>query len=98
MHASAVFLVLALAGCGSSAPGTPSGLGAAVFAQNCGACHSLVGNESEHKQGGDLAGYRIDSSTMAQFAGEMPVRRRLTAAELAAVVGYVESAERRARR
>lgn len=88
--------VVALAGCGSSAPGTPARQSDAVFAQDCGACHSLVGNESEHKQGGDLLGYQMSREALLEFAREMPVRHALTEAQLAAVVAYIEAAERRA--
>jgi hypothetical protein len=60
-----------------------------VFAAECSSCHSLIGNESLHRQGGDLLGYHIGRAEMTQFVREMPVRRPLTAAELRAVVDYV---------
>lgn len=83
------------AGCASSSsPRPPSG--AVVFAQSCHVCHSLVGNESEEKQGGDLLGYRMSRQSMTQFSREMPVRRPLTPADLRAVVDYVLRVERRA--
>ena len=66
-----------------------------VFAQSCQVCHSLVGNEDEQKQGGDLLGYRMSRQSLTQFSREMPVRRALTSADLRAVVDYVLSAERR---
>ncbi len=89
--------VVALAGCGTST-GVPAGHGAVVFAQDCAACHSLVGNESEHKQGGALLGYRMSPPALLEFAREMPVRHPLTNAQLAAVVAYIGAAERRDRR
>jgi mono/diheme cytochrome c family protein len=82
----------ALAGCGSSSrPKT----GAALFSEECSACHSLVGRQSPRLQGGDLLGYRFSREAMLEFAREMPVRRALDAAELRAVVNYVIDAERR---
>ncbi|MGO9751220.1 MAG: c-type cytochrome [Solirubrobacteraceae bacterium] len=86
---------LGVAGCASSSSErAPSG--AVVFAQTCQVCHSLVGSESQRKQGGDLLGYRMSRRDLTQFSREMPVRRPLTAAELRAVVDYVLRAERRA--
>jgi hypothetical protein len=67
-----------------------------VFIERCQVCHSLVGNESEHKQGGDLLGYVMSRKALTQFSREMPLRRPLTVAELRAVVEYVLRAERRA--
>jgi mono/diheme cytochrome c family protein len=87
---------LLLTECGSSPSGATSG--SKVFAQACAACHSLIGNESRHRQGGDLLGYRISRPAMTEFVREMPVRHQLTAAQLAAVVGFVERAELHARR
>ena len=84
-----------LAGCASSSPPRPRS-GAVVFAQYCQVCHSLVGNEDEHKQGGDLLGYRMSLQSLTQFSREMPVRRAQTPAGLRAVVDYVLRAERRA--
>jgi cytochrome c2 len=75
-------------------PAAPSGAG--VFAEACQGCHSLVGNESERKLGGDLLGYRMSRHALTQFSWEMPVRQSLTASELRAVVDYVLRAERRA--
>jgi len=86
-------LTVALAGCGSSGE-APVRSGAQVFASQCSVCHSLAGNESEHKLGGDLRGYRFSRATLQSFTREMPVRHRLSAAELRAVVDYVLRAER----
>ena len=85
-----------LTGCGGA--GSQHVSGSKVFATACSGCHSLVGNESRHRQGGDLLGYRISRAAMTDFVREMPVRHRLTAAELAAVVNFVERAERGGRR
>jgi mono/diheme cytochrome c family protein len=87
--------VVSFAGCASSSPQRPPS-GAVVFAQDCQVCHSLIGNEDEHKQGGDLLGYRMSRQSLTQFSREMPVRRALTADELRAVVDYVLRVERAA--
>jgi hypothetical protein len=68
-----------------------------VFAGNCRACHSLVGNESRHRQGGDLAGYRLTRQELVQFTREMPTPRPLTSAQLDVVVDYVLEFQRRGR-
>ncbi len=75
-----------LAGCGGAKQAQP---GAALFAHNCSLCHSLIGNESLRRQGGDLLGYRLSRPTLLQFAREMPVRRPLTEAQLARIVDYI---------
>ena len=62
--------------------------GAVVFAQTCHSCHSLTGNESPHKQGGDLLGYRMSREQLVGFTRVMPTRP-LTSAELSAVVDYI---------
>lgn len=95
-RAIAVSLVAACAvagGCGRSARPTAEN-GAAVFAKDCGSCHSLVGNESRHKQGGDLVGYAFSRPVLLQFTREMPTRLPLGPAQLRAVVDYVLRAER----
>jgi mono/diheme cytochrome c family protein len=66
-----------------------------VFSEKCAACHSLIGNESGHRVGGDLLGYRIPRQQLLEFTREMPVRKPLTRAELSAVVDYVFSLEQR---
>jgi mono/diheme cytochrome c family protein len=86
----AAFLVLT--GC-AGAPRRATPNGAAVFADNCSSCHSLIGSESEHKTGGDLVGYSFSRSVLFQYASEMPTPHRLTRAELQAVVDYVRRAE-----
>lgn len=94
---AAVLAALAVGGCGSSASGERAVSGSVVFARSCAVCHSLVGNESLHTQGGDLLGYRMTREEMTSFTREMPARRPLSKAELRAVVNYVLTAERRAR-
>lgn len=69
--------------------------GERVFAHDCASCHSLIGNESAHKQGGDLLGYHMTRSQLLIFTREMPTRP-LTAAQLSAVVDYVLRAQQRA--
>jgi hypothetical protein len=64
-----------------------------LFAEDCSACHSLIGNESLHRQGGDLLGYRFSRRDLLEFAREMPVRHPLSPARLAAIVGYVSGEE-----
>jgi hypothetical protein len=87
-------ITAALAGCGG-AGGRPVS-GASVFASSCSACHSLIGNESLHRQGGDLLGYGFSRRVLMQYTSEMPVPRPLSAAQQAAVVDYVLAAQRRA--
>jgi mono/diheme cytochrome c family protein len=85
-----------VAGCGASgAAHRPAGQ--ALFAQACGACHSLSGRESPRRQGGDLLGARLSPRIMLQFAREMPVARPLSSVQLRAVADYVVSVERRPR-
>lgn len=77
--------------CGSSATSTappPTTNGAVLFAGNCAACHSVIGNESEHKQGGDLLGYHMTASQLLLWSKTMPTRP-LTQAQLRAIVNYV---------
>ena len=81
-----------IAGCGSTAAPAPVS-GAAVFRSECSSCHSLIGNESLHRQGGDLVGYRMTRQELTQFTREMPVKNRLSQAQLAAVVAYVWAAQ-----
>jgi mono/diheme cytochrome c family protein len=88
---------MALLGCGSTSGPRPAS-GRALFAEDCSACHSLIGNESLHRQGGDLLGYRFSRRDLLEFAREMPVRRPLSPVQLAAIVDYMSAKERSARR
>jgi mono/diheme cytochrome c family protein len=94
----------ALAGCGSATPSRPGGSsqsrsgapshpasGAKVFSEQCSVCHSVIGNESLHRQGGDLLGYRLTHQQLVLQVRQMPVKRPLSQAELDAVVQYVWS-------
>ncbi len=87
-------LFLALAGCGAADRGVP--IGAKVFDQECQTCHSLTGNDSLRRVGGDLVGYRLNRTQILELVRQMPVRRMLSPAELAAVSDYVLGRERRA--
>jgi hypothetical protein len=94
---AALVLASALSGCGGGRT-PPNREGAAeAFAADCGACHSLIGNESLRRQGGDLLGYRLSRQVLLAFAREMPVAKPLTSRELADVVDYVLEVERGAR-
>jgi mono/diheme cytochrome c family protein len=84
--------VALMMGCGSaSRPRAASGR--TLFAEDCSACHSLIGNESLRRQGGDLLGYRFSRRDLLEFVHEMPVRHPLSAVQLAAIVDYVSGKE-----
>jgi mono/diheme cytochrome c family protein len=87
---------VAVAGCGGGGSASQTGE-AAVFARNCSACHSLIGNESRHRQGGDLVGYRLSRQQLLEFTREMPTRRPLTSSQLEGVVDYVLALQHRGR-
>ncbi len=93
-------ICLACAGCGGGGSprvlGAAGGSGAVVFARSCSACHSLVGNESLHRQGGDLLGYKMTRSQLLGFTRVMPTKP-LSDAQLDAVVEYILRAQSRAR-
>jgi mono/diheme cytochrome c family protein len=88
---------LAVAGCGGGGGISQTSEAAHVFARNCSACHSLIGNESRHRQGGDLVGYRLSRRQLLEFTREMPTRRPLTSAQLQLVVEYVLGFQQRGR-
>jgi Cytochrome C oxidase, cbb3-type, subunit III len=92
-------LAVAVAGCGGGTSTTPEQTpsGAEVFSKSCTSCHSLIGNESLHRPGGDLLGYRLSREQLFEQVREMPVRHSLTKGQLAAVVDYVYALERAAR-
>jgi len=92
-----VLCLLLTTGCGGSTshstrsraitlPSAPAS-GQAVFAARCSSCHSLIGNESLRKQGGDLLGYKLTEAQLISFTRVMP--SRLTEAQLLAVVRYI---------
>ena len=74
-------------GCGQ-ASSRHSADGAALFAGNCRSCHSLLGNESRHTQGGDLLNLRMSRAQLESFTRVMPTRP-LSQAEIDAIVDYV---------
>lgn len=86
---------MALSSCGGTSHPSPAS-GKILFAEDCSACHSLIGNESLRRQGGDLLGYRFSRRDLLEFAREMPVRRPLSPAQLATIVDYVFGRERSA--
>ncbi|MGI8573628.1 MAG: c-type cytochrome [Solirubrobacteraceae bacterium] len=92
---AALWVTAALAACGAttSVGGAGAASGAKVFAKDCSACHSLIGNESLHRQGGDLENFRISHRDLLLFTREMPTRRRLNPEQMMAVVAYVMAAE-----
>lgn len=92
----AVAASVALLGCGGAS--RPPASGRALFAEDCSACHSLIGNESLHRQGGDLLGYRFSHRDLLEFAREMPVPRPLDPVQLTAIVDYMSAKERSAGR
>ena len=75
-------LAVTLIGC----DGRP--LGKHVFQSRCSACHTLTGHDTSI-DGGDLAIGRMSVAGVESFARIMPVRPRLTSAELHAVAAYV---------
>ncbi len=91
---AALAAAVVLGGCAATPSGSPAG-GRVLFAQACGACHSVTGRQSPRRQGGDLLRLHIGRATMLEFAREMPVRHRLSSAQLQVVVDYVLAVERR---
>ncbi|MDQ6730341.1 MAG: cytochrome c [Actinomycetota bacterium] len=98
---AALALAVIAAGCGSASAPTPS-LGATaaartLFAGSCGGCHSLTGHDTPSRQGGDLLGVRVRRPIALEFAREMPVRPRLTEAQLGTIVDYIAAVQRGSR-
>jgi mono/diheme cytochrome c family protein len=103
---AAAALTAAAVGCGSAAtaprPSVPVPVpaprvlaeGKRVFAASCSVCHGLSGSESAPRQGGDLAGFRMSEAQLESETRIMPMRRRLTAAEIRAVSLYVLGVQR----
>lgn len=79
-------LALLLAGCGGHAQ--PSGR--QVFQRACAGCHA-----SDASPGGSLRSYRLTREQIASFARIMPVRPKLSDAEIAAVARYVFEQQQR---
>lgn len=97
MHRWALLVVVALgfgtAACGGGRPSGSTG-GAVLFRQACGACHTIAGVDTPSHQGGDLLAVHLRRSVWVQFAGEMPLRRRLGPGELDAIVDYILAVQR----
>ena len=83
------------AGCGSGGSSQRAG-GVSLFAEDCGMCHSLTGQQSPRQQGGDLLAVHTTRAEMLEFVREMPVPHRLSSAQEEAVAAYVRSVEARA--
>jgi mono/diheme cytochrome c family protein len=83
----------ALCGCGGGSRGANASSGRALFAQACGACHTLIGHDDPRHQGGDLLGFHASHTQLNQLASEMPVRHPLSRGELQTVVRYVMALE-----
>jgi mono/diheme cytochrome c family protein len=107
----AALVAVALGGCGSgsgSGSGSssnashspaiagPTVSGRAVFDAHCEVCHSISARSTPEQQGGDLRGLHLPRRELVQFTVEMPiVRSRLTAAQVRAVVDYMQAVARR---
>ena len=89
---AALAIAAVAAGCGSGGGSQHAG-GAALFADDCGMCHSLTGQQSPRRQGGDLLALHMTRAEMLEFVREMPVPHRLTSAEVATVADYVRAVE-----
>jgi mono/diheme cytochrome c family protein len=75
-----------LAGCGHDR----NAAGRAIFRHSCAGCHTLTGHDT-NADGGDLAIGNYGAADVASFARVMPVRPKLTGAQVQAVARYVES-------
>jgi mono/diheme cytochrome c family protein len=92
----ALLLASCLAASASACGGGPAHAppsGRVLFNHACGACHTLTGHNDPRHQGGDLLGFHATRPQMLQLAGEMPVRRPLSEAQLNAVVRFVMEIE-----
>jgi mono/diheme cytochrome c family protein len=92
--ALALAIATTLCGCGE-AGGSQLQSGSALFRESCTACHSLFGNDSLRREGGDLLGFHFSRQVWLQYAREMPVRPRLTPAQLETVVDYIMAVQHR---
>jgi mono/diheme cytochrome c family protein len=80
--------VALLGGCGAGR-GTPE-RGRTVFVSSCADCHTLTGRDSG-RDNGDLAKPRLSVADLESFAKVMPVRPKLSQADVLAVAQYVHS-------
>ena len=85
----ALTAALVLSSCGA----TTASPGKTIFARSCSHCHTLTGHDTK-ADGGDLAIGSLTAAQVASFARVMPVRPRLTSAEIGLVARYVAQAER----
>jgi mono/diheme cytochrome c family protein len=83
----------ALGGCASGGHAPTASSGRALFAQACGACHTLTGHNDSRHQGGDLLGFHASRTQFVQLASEMPVRHPLSRGQLQTVVRFVRALE-----
>jgi len=88
----AVASAVLLGGCGGTARS-----GRALFARECGVCHTISGADSPSHQGGDLLRVRLPRSVLLQFMREMPVHPRPDDAQLQRVADYILAVQRGAR-
>jgi len=58
-------------------------------------CHSLTGQQSPRRQGGDLLALHMTRTEMLEFVREMPVPNSLSSAQTQAVADYVRAVEAR---
>ena len=86
--ASTAALVLCSCGASTASPGKK------IFDRACAHCHTLTGHDTK-ADGGDLAIGSLTAAQVASFTRVMPMRRRLTSAEIGLVARYVAHAERR---
>ncbi len=82
-----------LAGCGGSAHSSNDG--AAIFASACSSCHTLAPNPHPSPVGGTLSGYGFTEAQVASFTRVMPLRKRLTPRQIAAVSRFVVRSQQR---
>lgn len=95
MRALPLLLVLALAGCGSSAPTGGKTDGRSLFAGTCGSCHTLAAAGTSGTFGPDLDDLAPDRARVAAAIqagpGGMPAKL-LAGTRADAVAAYVASA------
>ena len=84
--------MLALAGCGGSHLS-----GRAVYVQRCAQCHTLSGHDTG-ASGGDLVYPALSLETLESFTAAMPVKPKLSQADVVAVSRYVQDVTARLRR
>ena len=91
--AIAAGLAATLAACGTQQHGAAAsvvGHGRMVFSDSCAGCHTLTGRE-HGAEGGDLLLPSFSVADFASFARIMPVRPRLSEADVQAVAEYLHT-------